>query len=227
MLGFRKMTVPHDAGFTLIELLMGMVVSGIVVAGTVMVFQTMVRSNNTQVEITAMQQNLRAAMFYLERSIRMAGYDPTNGAGAGFTRMLTNRIAFTMDKGKPVGSDIDNSPNGVIDSHWDEQVQFRLNGKRLERINSAGVGSLVAEDIEALNFVYLDNNGNPTLTAASVKSVQVTLVGRIGPQAGYTNPYIDTTIYRNRSGAVVLPAQNDNIRRMALTTNVNCRNRKW
>lgn len=194
-----------------------MVVSGVVVAGTVMIFQTMVRSHNTQVEITAMQQNLRSAMFYLEQNIRMAGYDPSKEAGAGFTSILTNRIAFTSDK----------DGSGTIDSNWDERLEFRLISNRLERINTAGVAWLVADDIEALNFVYLDEDGNPTSGASSVRSVQVTIVGRIGPQAGYTNPYIDRTVYTNRSGAVVLPAQNDNIRRMALTTNISCRNLEW
>lgn len=224
MLDFKNTTTISNAGFTLMELLIAMVVSGIVIAGAVLVFTNMVRSNNTQNDITALQQNMRAAMFYMERSIRMAGYDPTDDAGAGFTTMRTNRIAFTVDKGKLVGTDIDNDPNGVIDSHWEEQVEFRLNGLRLERVNAAGVGTLVAEDIDALNFVYLDAEGNPTSAASDVRSVQVTLVGRTGAQAGYTNTYINNNVYRNRSGSVVLPAQNDNIRRMALTTNVSCRN---
>ena len=217
MKGLRKATACNNLGFTLIELLIAMVVSGVVVAGTVMIFQTMVRSHNTQVEITAMQQNLRAAMFYLEQNIRMAGYDPSKETGAGFTSILTNRIAFTSDK----------DGSGTIDSNWDERLEFRLISNRLERINTAGVAWLVADDIEALNFVYLDEDENPTSIASSVRSVQVTIVGRIGTQAGYTNPHIDRTVYTNRSGAVVLPAQNDNIRRMALTTSVSCRNLEW
>jgi type IV pilus assembly protein PilW len=218
MAPLKKKSLLGNAGFTLSELLIAMVVSGIIVSGTVMIFQTMVRSHNTQVKLTAMQQNLRAAMFYLERNIRMAGFDPTDEAGAEFTSIKTNRIAFT--------SDIDE--NGTIDSNWDERLEFRLNADRLVRIMpTTNAEWLVADNIEALNFVYLDKDGDPTTIPSSVRSVQVTIVGRIGPQAGYTNPYVDRTVYTNRDGAVLLPAQNDNIRRMALTSTVYSRNLKW
>jgi len=223
----RGTPASNDLGFTLMELLIAMVVSGIVVTSTVMIFQSMVRNHNTQVKLTAMQQNLRAAMFYLERTIRMAGFDPTGGADAGFTSILANRIAFTLDKGSPSGSELDDNPNGIIDSHWEEQVEFRLKDNRLERISAANVGLLVADEIEALNFVYLDEDNQPTTVAASVRSVQVTLVGRMGTRAGFTNPYTDKNVYTNRAGSVILAAQNDNIRRMALTATISCRNLKW
>lgn len=216
-----------ESGFTLMELLVAMVVSGVVTASTVLICQSMIRSHNTQVKITAMQQNLRAAMFYLERTIRMAGYDPTSLADAGFTTILSNRIAFTVDKGTPSGSDLDDNPNGTIDSHWEEQVEFRLKDNRLERINSANVGLLVADNIEAINFVYLDEDSQATTVASSVRSIQVTLIGRVGTQAGFTNNYTDNNVYTNRSGSVILPAQNDNIRRMALTSTISCRNLRW
>ncbi len=217
----------HQAGFTLIELLMAMIVSGMVVTGTVTIFQSMVRDHNTEVKVLAMQQNLRATMDYLERYIRMAGYDPTGQANAGFTTMLSNRIAFTTDKGSPAGTNIDNTPNGTIDAHWEEQLEFQLDDDRLERIDAGGAGQLLADNIEVLNFVYLDKNRVPTSAAGDVRSVQITIVGRYGAGGGFVNNYTNSEIYRNQQGAILLPAQNDNVRRMLMTADVSCRNMGW
>lgn len=222
-----KMTaqLSKQAGFTLVELLIAMVVSGMVIGAATLIVQTMVRNHNTEVQVTTMQQNLRSTLDYMERYIRMAGYDPTEEADAEFTRLLSNHIAFTRDKGSPSGTDIDNDPNGSIDPHWDEMIEFRLNGDRLERIRETGTPVLLADDIEALNFVYLDNDGDPTNAPGDVRSVQISIIARSA--GGFVNDYTDTTTYTNQQGAVILPAPNDNIRRIMLSTDVSCRNMKW
>ena len=217
-----------QAGFTLVELLMAMVVAGVVVAGTTLVFRTMVRQHNTEARNVTMQQNLRATMGYIERYIRMAGYDPTGSAGAGFTTILSNDIAFTMDKGALVGGAVNNKPNGKIDNHWDEKVEFKSDANnRLVRVDSSGTSQLLAEDIEVVNFVYLDRAGMPTTNASDVRTVQVSIVARSGDAAGFTTAQRDNTTYRNMQGAVILPAPNDNIRRIQLAANISCRNTRW
>ncbi|BHH82942.1 prepilin-type N-terminal cleavage/methylation domain-containing protein [Desulforhopalus sp. 52FAK] len=215
----------RQGGFTLTELLIAMVVSGIVVGATSLVLATMVRNHNTEVRVTTMHQNLRSTMNYMERYIRMAGYDPLESADAEFTKLLSNNIAFTRDKGRPSGVNIDNDPNGVIDSHWEEMIEFKLDDDRLERVDENGVGHLLAEDIEVLNFVYLDNDGDPTNNSDDVRSVQIAIIAR--SSGGFVNDYSDTTTYTNQQGAVILPAQNDNIRRIMLSSDVSCRNMEW
>ena len=210
------------------ELLVAVVVSGMVVSGTVLVFRTMVRDHNTEVRVLGMQQNLRSTMQYIERYIRMAGYDPTEQATAGFTTMLSNHIGFTRDKGTVTGTTIDNIPNGEIDDHWEEKVEFRLKEGRIERIDAGGNGQLLAENIEVLNFVYLDKDGAPTAAADDVRSVQVAIIARYSKgDPGYVASIVNDEEYRNQQGAVILPPQNDNIRRMMLTADVNCRNLAW
>jgi prepilin-type N-terminal cleavage/methylation domain-containing protein len=207
----------NQAGFTLIELLIAMVVSGMIVGGTVAIFQTMVRDHNTQVKILAMQQNLRATMGYLERYIRMAGYDPTGLADAGFTTMLSNNVAFT--------SDLDSS--GITtDADWEENLEFKLEDDVLKRTDMGGSDRTLAENIEVFNVVYLDKDGVPTSAADDVSSLQVTLVGRF-KGGGFLVDYTDNQVYRNQQGAVILPAQNDKIRRMLLTADISCRNMGW
>lgn len=218
----------NQKGFTLVELLIAMVVSGMVISGTVVMFRTMVRDHNTEVRIITMQQNLRSTMQYIARYIRMAGYDPTEQASAGFTTMLSNQIAFTRDKGTLSGGTVDNDPNGTIDAHWEEQIEFRLREGRIERMDAANNPQLLAENIDALNFVYLDDDGVPTAAPADVRSVQIAIVGRFSDgDPGYVAQVTSNEEFRNQQGAVILPPQNDNIRRMMLTADVNCRNMAW
>ncbi|MCD6266685.1 MAG: prepilin-type N-terminal cleavage/methylation domain-containing protein, partial [Deltaproteobacteria bacterium] len=67
----------NENGFTLVELLVAMAISVIVMASIGYVYYTQQKSYVAQEQISAMQQNLRAAMYYMEREIRMAGFDPT------------------------------------------------------------------------------------------------------------------------------------------------------
>jgi type IV pilus assembly protein PilW len=86
----------------------------------------------------------------------------------------------------------------------------------LERNNN-----LIAENIDALDFVYLDANGATTATLANIRSVQITLVARTGRgDPGYTN----NTSYQNQQGTTIYTALNDNFRRKLLTAGVKCRN---
>lgn len=102
----------------------------------------------------------------------------------------------------------------------------------------------IAYDIDALNFVYLDENGadlidydlNPPQVPAddliNIRSVQITVVARGGqnPIRGLPNQQLDTKVYMNQQNRpgddwdVILPAQNDRFRRNILTSEVRCRN---
>ncbi|NOY68073.1 MAG: hypothetical protein GXP53_01065, partial [Deltaproteobacteria bacterium] len=89
----------------------------------------------------------------------------------------------------------------------------------------------LAYNIDALNFVFLDRQGTvigtpvPPNQLANIRAVQITLVARSGEHLrGLLTPYTDTTSYTNQQGTVILPAQNDDFRRIRVTTTVTCRN---
>ncbi len=73
----------NDQGFTIAELIIAMAMSLIVMGAIYSLFQTQQKSYIHQERVATVQQNLRAAMFMMEREIRMAGYDPTRFANAG------------------------------------------------------------------------------------------------------------------------------------------------
>jgi type IV pilus assembly protein PilW len=234
-------------GFTLSELLVVMVISGIVMAGIYSTYYTQQKSYVSHEQLVAMQQNLRAVTYVMEREIRMAGCDPTQNANAVIATANSNTITFTLDITGGESDGVDNDHDGVTDEADEENYGDGDTGDTSENVTYAlgdgdgdldndllRNGSVFAENIDALNFVYLDGasppnvldddgSGNVTTSISQIRSVQISVVARTGrkdPQ------YTDTTAYYNQQDAVnpILAAQNDGYRRKLLTTEVKCRN---
>ena len=62
------------AGFTLIELLVAIALGMVILAGLFRTFKVQHDSYVIQDQVSAMQQNLRAAMYMITRDLQMAGY---------------------------------------------------------------------------------------------------------------------------------------------------------
>jgi type IV pilus assembly protein PilW len=169
-----------------------------------------------QEEVAAMQQNIRAAMYHIQREIRMAGCDPTGDAGAGIVTANANSISFTEDVWD--GSD-GSDPDGDTDDA-NENITYSLSGNDLVR-DTGGGNQVVAENIDALDFVYIDANGSETAVLADIRSVEITIVARTGRALRATK---DNNLYKNQQGDTILGAQNDNFSRRSMTTFIKCRN---
>jgi len=109
--------------------------------------------------------------------------------------------------------------------------------------NPCGAGAApglqpLARNVDVLNFVYLtddnDGDGNPDVLATpvatqalrdSIRTIEVTIVARAGTESrGFSYTFTDTDAYFNLQGQQILPAQNDNFRRLRLATTIACRN---
>ncbi|MFO7737561.1 MAG: prepilin-type N-terminal cleavage/methylation domain-containing protein, partial [Desulfatiglandaceae bacterium] len=177
----QKKTTGTNQGFTLIELLVAMAIGLVVMAAVSMTFRSQQKSYLLQEQVAAMQQNLRAAMFCMEREIRMAGYDPTFNTNATITTASANNLEFNLDL----------NGNGELSTgDPNEQIRFNLTANR-ELGRAAWGGGLVpiAENIDAVNFVYLrgdgtqlddDGAGNVTINSPNIRAVEITLVARTG-----------------------------------------------
>ena len=212
----------NKKAFTLIELLVALAISGVVMAGIYSAYYSQQKSYVTQEQVAAMQQNLRAAMYIMQREIRMAGCDPTEDAGAEIKTANTNSIRFTSDITDDAGT---GNPDGDTDDTNEDVTYSLYTADGIQKLGrkspSTAINQPVAENIDALDFVYLDANGATTATLANIRSVQITLVARTGRvDPGYTN----NTVYKNQQLTTILPAQNDNFRRKRLTAEVKCRN---
>jgi type IV pilus assembly protein PilW len=213
-----------EKGFTLVELMVTVFVAGIVMAGVYSAYYSQQKSYTAQEQMAEMQQNLRAAMYFMAKEIRMAGCNPTGMADeAGFRSIASDSVHFTMDvRGHDLGEPSDQDTNDENEDITYSLADWDGDGDSdLVRDAQDGNGNQpVAENIDVLEFIYLDAGGSVTATADDVASVQVTLVARTGRRdPGYTNK----EVYRNLQGTI-LPTPNDNFRRKALSTHIKVRN---
>ena len=216
----------NNHGFSMIELVVVMAISSIVMLAIYSIYESQHRSHLMQQELVATQQNLRTAIYYMETEIRLAGCDPTGNAGAQIIDANSNQIRFTAD----ILQDpymVNEYPDGVINDpntaqDWAEDIRYSLSDGDNDGDNDLmRNSSILAENICALNFVYLDENGNVTTQVPDIRSVQISIVGRVSQKdPDYTN----NNNYYNQQGAIILAAQNDHFKRKVLRSEVKCRN---
>lgn len=213
-----------NRGFTLVELLVAISISAIIMTAVYAAYNSQQKSYVIQEELAALQQNLRVAMFYMSNQIREAGCNPTIDKGVNRPRMLTadvDEINFTSDiTGMPNGDadgDTGDSYENVTYSLYTSDGIQKLGVKR----TATDTNQPVIENVDALNFVYLDASGNITTTLANIRSVEVTIVVRASRE---DLDYTDGNEYQNQQGDVVLDAQNDHFRRRMLSMRIACRN---
>ncbi|MEW6518819.1 MAG: prepilin-type N-terminal cleavage/methylation domain-containing protein [Thermodesulfobacteriota bacterium] len=193
-------------GFTLIELLITMLISGIVIASIYSAFQSQQNSYIAQDQVAEMQQNIRAGLDMMTREIKIAGYDSTGKAGAALVAITASSINFTMDL---------NEDDDVVDSG--ENITYALDtvDKEITRNTQP-----IAQNIEELEFVYLDEDDAVTADVEEVRSVVISILARAG---GSDANFLNSKQYVSFSGTIWGP-YNDYLRRRLLIQRVNCRN---
>ena len=214
-------------GFTLIELLITILVFSVIISAVYASNTSQQKTYRAQDQVADIQQTLRAAMTVLISDIRMAGYNPmgNNPASLGVTVALPGQIT--------IGSDLDG--NGIVVG--DPGEFFAIGFPDAVDVNNdgipdgGGVGTLgrnynsggykaLAENIQAIEFRYFDEDGLLTVAPGSVETIQLTILARANaPDINFT----DIKTYTTPSGQIWGP-YNDNFRRRLATTTIRCRN---
>lgn len=226
-------------GFTLVELMLAIAISIFVLGAIYAAYSAQQRTYIVQEQVTAMQQNIRAALYTIVGDIRTAGYDPLSTAGAGITTASAGQISFTQDANgdgdtDDVGEMIDlgfsladdAGRDGIpdIDADGDGIPDARPLGRQL---GGAGGYQAIAENIQAIEFRYLDSAGNATVIINDIRAVQISILARAGePDPNYLSTAVHDT-YVAASGAILwapVAGVTDNYRRRLLITTVQCRN---
>ena len=189
-----------NLGFTLIELLIAMAITGIVSAGIFSAYHSQQNAQLSQKQAVEMQQNLRAALYIMTSDIRMAGYAPDGTYSAGITKIGDG------SNGQPLGftfveladSDgIDNDSDGTIDEPGElklQTVEYDLydaygdGDSDIGRKQGAASRQAIAENIQTLQFVYLDSSGIVTANLSDIRSIQIIIVATTDSnEIDYTN----------------------------------------
>ncbi|MCI5157208.1 MAG: prepilin-type N-terminal cleavage/methylation domain-containing protein [Candidatus Electrothrix sp. AUS1_2] len=228
-----------NSGFTLIELIVSLVISSFVVAGIYGVYTIQQRSYKVQEQVSEMQQRLRAAVQFMTSEMRMAGYNPPNdypdphpydpaGVCDGAKIVTANRDAFefkfcVVENAPTYTSKLQKTAYSLYDAGSKSVFDFNLGVE-----HDSGKMPL-AEGIEAIEFLYFDQNDNPvppvTGDTGDIRTVKISLLARaMYPDAKYT----DTTVYEPASGNADWfnggKPPNDHYHRRLLITTVKLRN---
>jgi prepilin-type N-terminal cleavage/methylation domain-containing protein len=198
----------NNKGLTLIELMIVMVLSLLLMAAVYMTYQLQHVSGQSQLQVAATQQDLRAAMDIISVDTMNSGVNPTFPISKQQLQGITNAsgaasLELVMDLN---GNGTTNGPNDV-----GEDVVYNLQGGSLTRtcVNATGnITQVLGYNVTQLSFSYWDAQnalivpvGNLTNTQAqTVRFVQVAIFknsDQIDPQTGQRVPrHLQRTICR-------------------------------
>ena len=262
--------IKNNKGFSLLELLVAITILTVVTIVAYSSFASQNRSYLIQEEVAEMQQNLRAAMGYMTREIRMATANPKSILGlTEFVVADANTLHFTLDIGGGESDGVDNDDDGLIDCNDpatdcddpdeefyadgsiddpNEDITYTLydaygDGDTDIGRNTGGVNQPLAENIDVLNFVYLDGNGAVLPTPVSpanltaIRTIEITIIARASrPDFNFTDT---STVYTNLQGDTLLDmategstlitsaagaVESRRFRRRILRSTIRCRN---
>lgn len=203
-------------GFTLVELMVALVLTCIASVGIYRGYTSFSTSYDVQVQVAEQNQNLRIAIQQMVHDIRKVGY--TQAAGAVITAMNQHDITFRVL----------NDSTGHLDTYTYQRNA--TDPEKLDKIvNLATLPTpeepypdAIIENVDALDFVYLDANRTVTGVNALVRFVQIAIVVKTTNE-DYT--YTDSLPYYNlQGGTILVPPPDDHFRRRVLTAEVECRN---
>jgi type IV pilus assembly protein PilW len=149
-MSIRHVSIKQQKGLTLIELMIGLLVGAIVAAGAISIFTGSVKSSTDNINLTRLNQDLRAMMDIMERDIRRAGF-VTSDPQTNLNSVLKNPFFSTVTAGATTdiavydsgtcivysyNRDDDADDNGVTDEipstvDSNERLGFRLSDGKL------------------------------------------------------------------------------------------------
>ncbi len=223
-----------SSGFTLVEIMISLALSSFVIAGVYGVYSIQQRSYKTQGQVADLQQQLRSALDFMTRDIRMVGYNPGGICGVNpSTYGILNRGAdnFSFEFCE------------LEDNIWKlHTVTYSLDGSRLMRNlqieGSPGQQQAIAEGIDAIEFLYLQGNspaGHPELPppeadlAKDTRIIQLSILIRsLYPDPHHTDTITYTPASKKATWTSLISGSgnppNDNYQRRLLVTSIELRN---
>jgi type IV pilus assembly protein PilW len=178
-----KLNLRAKHGFSLLEMLIVLAVFTFIVGGIfTSLSQSQIRYQFEQ-EVAELQQSGRNAVDLMEREIKLAGFPKASyyDSGQNWTSANSNKVAagFITINAANLVFEADVEEDGIV-----ERVDYNLSSGTLSRSAEdkpagggapAAVYKVLANNVTALTFSYLDSNGTATATASQVRFVQILL----------------------------------------------------
>jgi type IV pilus assembly protein PilW len=206
----------NNRGFTLIEMMISVAIFGIVMTGIYQTFDSQQKTYIVQEHVIDMQQNHRTALYYLGQGLRMSGYDPTGKAGLnmgvhtspGFNTAKIAEFEITMDlngdKDITANETIryaltndDDDGDGISDAINADWVNSGAECNLGREDNGSGVLQPIAENIDAVEFLYILETGEVTEspTAAELEDIRGVIVSILARTKNMIKGYRNTKTY--------------------------------
>jgi len=215
------MIMKKQSGYSLVELLVSLVIGLIIMGGIYLSAISQERNMNIEDRLAEVQANLRSGLYILERDLRSVGYDPNCAFPPclGFTSATSTAIAFRrMDPNTNVVQSIAYS---LYDSQGDGDLDLGRN------VNGSGNQPVIL-NVDAIDFVYIDKNGNrliPPLGTNDLRNVKIVEVTIVAHSEIQDPTYTSTQNFQNLQGETIFtPPTNDHFRRRSISTRILCRN---
>ena len=159
------------------------------------VFNMHRKALDIQEQIAEMQQSARAAMEFMSREIRMAGYNPhpelnPTGVVVGIQTATSSSLTFSLDirgdnGGDPPDGDTGDSNEYITYSLYTPEDGIQKLGRRS---TTDATYQPIAEHIQSLTFQYQDTNGTTTASTTAIRRIQITITARTAkPDPGYAS----------------------------------------
>lgn len=167
-----KRTLYNDKGFTLVELMISVLITGLILGGVFGIYNAQHKTYQTQGQVAGMQQNLRSAMYFMERDLRPAGLDVPDASGNKTGLFGIASIAYLDGIGVAVDQTLnantinfasiqfssDDNNNDIVDVG--EPITYSLVDSDFDGVPDALAwnGQMMAENIEVMTFAYAYDN---------------------------------------------------------------------
>ena len=206
------------SGFTLIELMIAMVVGSIMMAAIASAYWVQTQTSREQQMVVEMQQNMRAAMFMLERDIMMAGYDIDDATApdATITTATATEFAFQF---------VDDT-NTQVTITYDLYDALGDGDNDIGRQTTGGLKAAIAQNIENMEFFYTLADGTQTSTPGNPEDIRQVGVSVLARTEAWTRSGDNATYlpFSNAQDGTIWGPYNDNFKRQLVTANIKCRN---
>ncbi len=142
-----------------------------------------------QEQVNEMEQNARGALDVIARELKMAGYKPAGGTFDGVTYSSSQL---------EIRADFDAS-GGINSSTTTERITYAYDSanKQITRKMGTGTAEVLADNITAFTFEYLNAAGNATTTTAEIRQVRITVTAKtakLDVNYGYPTYTVSATI---------------------------------